>query len=92
MIAEGGVWKGRLKGIVDLQIHWVLGHVNFASNKKLMKKRRKLLKESLAMLSPFQIFSGKAYHLVSQLSGKVTPTSLRNNGSAGGSCLPEKNY
>jgi hypothetical protein len=41
MIAEGGVWKGRLKGIVDLQIHWVLGHVNFASNKKVDEEAKK---------------------------------------------------
>jgi hypothetical protein len=39
--AEGGGWKGRPKGIVDLQIHWVLEHNNFAPNEKADEEARK---------------------------------------------------
>ena len=32
---EAGVdWKGRKKGVVDLQFHWVPGHCNFAPNER----------------------------------------------------------
>ena len=39
--SEGGGWKGRPKGIVDLQIHWVLEHNNFAPNKKADEEAKK---------------------------------------------------
>ena len=37
----GGSWKGKPKGIVDLQIHWVAGHVGFAPNTKADEEAKK---------------------------------------------------
>ena len=31
-LAEGTLWKGKTKGIVDLQLHWVPGHCNLEPN------------------------------------------------------------
>ena len=34
-IAESKQWIGRHKGIINLQVHWVPDHVNFACNEKV---------------------------------------------------------
>ena len=31
-IEVGKQWTGKLKGVIDLQVHWVLGHCDFAPN------------------------------------------------------------
>ena len=33
-IADDEEWIGRPQGVIDLQIHWVPGHVDFAPNEK----------------------------------------------------------
>ena len=33
-IADGVLWKGRSRGVVDLQLHWVPGHCNFEPNER----------------------------------------------------------
>ena len=40
-IAEGGSWKGRTNSIIDLQVHWVPGHINFAQNKRANEEAKK---------------------------------------------------
>ena len=31
-VAEGNQWKGKTKGVIDLQLHWVPGHCDFEPN------------------------------------------------------------
>ena len=31
-LAEGALWKGKTKGIIDLQLHWVPSHCDFEPN------------------------------------------------------------
>ena len=33
-LAEGALWKGKTKGIVDLQLHWVPGHCDLEPNER----------------------------------------------------------
>ena len=40
-IAEGEDWVGRPKGVVDLQVHWVPGHIDFAPNEKTDQEAKK---------------------------------------------------
>jgi ribonuclease HI len=40
-LAEGEIWKSRTKGIVDLQVHWVPGHVDFAPNDRADEEAKK---------------------------------------------------
>ena len=47
-IAEGSGRKGRPKGIVDSQIHWVPGHVDFAPNKKADEEEKKAAQGDLS--------------------------------------------
>ena len=44
-IAEGKEWIGWPKGVIDLQIHWVLGHVDFAPNKKANEEAKRAVQE-----------------------------------------------
>ena len=41
IIAEGEDWVGRPKGVVDLQVHWVPGHADFAPNEKADQEVKK---------------------------------------------------
>ena len=41
IIAGGEDWVGRPKGVVDLQVHWVPGHVDFAPNEKADQEAKK---------------------------------------------------
>jgi ribonuclease HI len=41
VLARGKIWKGRSKGVVDLQVHWVPGHSDFAPNKRADKEAKK---------------------------------------------------
>lgn len=40
-IVEGNRWEGRSKGVVNLQVHWVLGHMDFAPNEKADEEAKK---------------------------------------------------
>ena len=40
-IEAGDKWKGRKSGVVDLQIHWVPGHLNFKPNECANKEAKK---------------------------------------------------
>ena len=40
-IADGEEWVGWPKGVIDLQIHWVPGHIDFAPNEKADKEAKK---------------------------------------------------
>ena len=35
ILGEGNQWKGRSKGVIDLQVHWVPGHCNFGPNEQV---------------------------------------------------------
>ena len=39
ILGEGNQWKGRSKGVIDLQVHWVLGHCNFGPKSEQLKKQ-----------------------------------------------------
>ena len=39
-LAEGIQWKGRPRGLVDLQLHWVPGHYDFKPNKRADEEAR----------------------------------------------------
>ena len=40
-ITDGNGWKGRPKGVIDLHIHWVPGHMDFAPNEKADEEAKK---------------------------------------------------
>jgi ribonuclease HI len=40
LLEAGKSWKGRCKGIVDLQVHWVPGHKNFEPNERANKEAK----------------------------------------------------
>jgi ribonuclease HI len=53
---EGRIWKGRKKGVIDLQLHWVPGHCDYARNEKAdeeAKKAAKGLSSEAKLLPPF---------------------------------------
>ena len=41
-IEAGDKWKGRKRGVVDLQIHWVPGHLDFEPNKQANEEAKKV--------------------------------------------------
>ena len=41
VLAEGNTWRSKLKGVVNLQIHWVPGHSEFAPNEKADEEAKK---------------------------------------------------
>jgi ribonuclease HI len=41
VLAAGEIWKSRSKGIVNLQVHWVPGHSDFAPNEKADEEAKK---------------------------------------------------
>ena len=47
-IAEGEDWVGRPKGVVDLQVHWVPGHVDFAPNERVDQEAKKAAQGDLS--------------------------------------------
>ena len=40
-ITDGKAWTGRPRGVIDLQIHWVLEHLDFAPNEKADEEAKK---------------------------------------------------
>ena len=40
-IAEGEEWTGQPRGVIDLQIQWVLGHIDFTPNEKADEEVKK---------------------------------------------------
>jgi ribonuclease HI len=55
-LAEGRSWKGRKRGVVDLQLHWVPGHCDFARNEKADEEAKKAaqgLTSDAKLLPPF---------------------------------------
>ena len=41
LLAEGNAWRGKTKGVIDLQVHWVPGHSEFAPNEKADEEAKK---------------------------------------------------
>jgi hypothetical protein len=40
-LVEGHSWKGRKRGVLDLQLHWVPGHCDYACNEKVDEEAKK---------------------------------------------------
>jgi ribonuclease HI len=40
-IEAGHTWKGKTRGMIDLQIHWVPGHCDFAPNEQADEEAKK---------------------------------------------------
>jgi len=53
-IEAGDNWVGRRRGVIDLQVHWVLGHQDFEPNEKADEEAKKAAKgdSSKAKLLP----------------------------------------
>ena len=47
-INTGDQWKGDSRGVIDLQIHWVPGHCDFAPNKRADKEAKLAAQGSLS--------------------------------------------
>jgi ribonuclease HI len=55
-LAEGREWKGRTKGVIDLQMHWVPGHSGHERNEKADEEAKKAaqgLSSEAKLLPPF---------------------------------------
>ena len=44
-ITSSDGWKGRPRGVIDLHVHWVRGHINFVPNEMADKKAKKAVQE-----------------------------------------------
>ena len=42
VLAEGNTWRSKLKCVIDLQLHWVPGHSEFAPNEKADEEAKKV--------------------------------------------------
>ena len=47
-VAMGDEWIGRKKGVINLQIHWVPGHIDFAPNEKADEEVKKAVQGNLS--------------------------------------------
>jgi hypothetical protein len=83
VIQAGDSWKGKTKGIIDLQIHWVPGHKDFPLNKQANKEVKKVAQgqSSDAKLLPSSV---RSFHSAFPLFNRNIPNFSNDIGRNAG--------